>query len=116
MMSGRSERGAGTVIVLVIALVMAAAVGAGILTGQAIVAHHRVANTADLAALAGAQALQEGKPACSAADSTATANHAQLLVCRVDGQAVTVRVVALLRWRVPGLPAEAVAESRAGPR
>jgi len=108
------DRGAGTVLVLAVAvcaLVMATAVGA---LGAAVTARHRAAAVADLAALAAASAVP---PDCPRAETLASRSGAVLTGCRVlDDGSVVVEVrtslpVAFDRW-VPG--AHPVARARAG--
>jgi secretion/DNA translocation related TadE-like protein len=53
--------------------------------GGAVVDHRRVASAADLAALAGAQALQDGRPGCATAGAVARRNGARLTGCTVTG-------------------------------
>jgi secretion/DNA translocation related TadE-like protein len=53
-------------------------------------AKHRAAGAADLAALAGAQALQRGADPCASAADLAVRNGAVLAGCAVAGQVVTV--------------------------
>jgi len=58
--------------------------------GGAVVDRRRVAAAADLAALAGASALQSGNDGCAAARSTARRNGARATSCAVEGEDVTV--------------------------
>jgi secretion/DNA translocation related TadE-like protein len=53
-------------------------------------AKHRAAGAADLAALAGAQALQRGADPCASAADLAARNGAVLADCTVAGRVVTV--------------------------
>jgi secretion/DNA translocation related TadE-like protein len=98
----------GLVGVLAFATVLVAALG-GVVADQ-----RRVASAADLAALAGAGALQEAADPCAAARSTAARNGARLGSCAVDGEVVTVRV---LREAGPvlGRTLEVSSRARAGP-
>jgi secretion/DNA translocation related TadE-like protein len=116
-MAGRrhrhDERGLATVaaIGLLAVLVLVAAVCVG---GTALVlAHRRAQVAADLAALAGASALQRGADPCAAAGTIAERQDARLARCVVDGADVVVetgvRVVAALGG------AELPARARAGP-
>jgi len=98
--------------VLVLAGVMACcALGSVWLqSGRAGLARQRAETAADLAALAGAQAVARGDPSpCSAAGAAASANGAVLAGCSVTGGAVGVSV------RV-SRPTPAVAAARAGPQ
>jgi secretion/DNA translocation related TadE-like protein len=98
----------GVVGVLVFATALVAGLG-GVVADQ-----RRVASAADLAALAGAGALQDGADPCAAARSTAARNGARLGSCAVDGEVVTVRV---LREAGPvlGRTLEVSSRARAGP-
>lgn len=111
------QRGAATVlavglvgVLLTVTLVVAAGIAL-------VVDHRRAQAAADLAALAGAQALAPvdgGGSACGAAGSTADANGARLVACTVVGRDVRVRVE-VDGPNVAGLGASLVAEARAGP-
>ena len=76
----------GTVLVAVL-MVVALLVTA---VGGAVADRRRVASAADLAALAGATALQAGDDGCAAARSNARRNGARVASCVVDGHDVTV--------------------------
>lgn len=113
-----SERGAATVFALaVVALLVLVAVACGV--AVAVFAGHRRAEAAaDLAALAGARALQGGADPCGSAQRMAVDNGAALDSCAVDGPdvVVTVHITLDALGRVlgsatPRLPARA----RAGP-
>ncbi len=86
------ERGAATVLALALAAVLMMVGLAGAWVGAA-VARHRVAQSAaDLAALAGAQAVQEGGSACAVAAEVARANRTRLSACSLRGEDVWVSV------------------------
>jgi secretion/DNA translocation related TadE-like protein len=86
------DRGSATIYAAV-ALVALTALGVTVSGYTALAAaKHRAGAAADLAALAGAQALQDGGDACVSASSVAARNGAQLAVCVVEG--LTVEVVA----------------------
>jgi secretion/DNA translocation related TadE-like protein len=112
------ERGAATVLVLAMLGVLVT-VGAGLALVVALVAAHRVAQSAaDLAALAGAGEAAQGLDGCAGAARIATANGARLTACTVTattgGSVVDLSVeVSGPRWL--GRSAELVARSRAGP-
>ena len=95
----REERGAATPMV-VACLSLLLLVGAALGVVAAMVRDHRVAQSAaDLAALAGAAALQRGDDACAAAAAVAGANGARLHSCRTAGSDVVVHaVVGGSRW------------------
>jgi secretion/DNA translocation related TadE-like protein len=87
---GDRDRGSATVYAA-FALVCLTALGVTVSGFTAIAtAKHRAAAAADLAALAGAQALQHGAEACSAAADLAVRNGAALVDCTVEGPVVTV--------------------------
>jgi secretion/DNA translocation related TadE-like protein len=73
-----------------------------------------VASAADLAALAGASALQAGEDGCAAARSNARRNEATVTACSVDGQDVTV-LTARRTQPVLGRRFTVHASARAGP-
>ena len=110
----RPERGAATVLVVAF-LGLLLFVGAALGVVGAMVKAHRVAQSAaDLAALAGASALADGKDACAAAARVATANGSTVTGCAPDELEVRVTVeVDGPRWL--GQTADLVAEARAGP-
>jgi secretion/DNA translocation related TadE-like protein len=86
------ERGSATVLgmSLVSVLVLLGLAGAWL---EAVVADHRVAQSAaDLAALAGARAIQDGRSPCVAVDQVARANSAATVQCSVVGTDIWVTV------------------------
>lgn len=111
---GVGERGAGTILVLTaatvlltLAVVMAACVGL-------LHAHRKAQAAADLAALAGASALQKGEDGCERAEEVAALNGARLVRCRVTDRRV--RVVAGVRGpRWGGFDDELLGQAEAGP-
>lgn len=98
----------GVVLVLVVA---------GLHLGAAAVAAHRARAAADLAALAGASALQDGSGgACARAAAVVSSNGATLIACNIgSGETVTVSVTREVSLRWPGVPDRAAAAARAGP-
>jgi secretion/DNA translocation related TadE-like protein len=92
-MSGRrsGERGSAAVLgtVFVGVLLMVSLLVA--VVGGAVTDRRRVASAADLAALAGAQALQAGGAGCRTARATARRNGAELTACVVSGAVLSVR-------------------------
>jgi secretion/DNA translocation related TadE-like protein len=92
---------------------------AAIVVAGYLAAHHRARGAADLAALSGAAAYQQGHDPCRQARRTAHANGAAVQKCDQVGDqidfVVTVRVAVPVRLRVPGLPRTATAEADAGP-
>jgi secretion/DNA translocation related TadE-like protein len=113
--SRRDERGAATLLVLVMVGVLATMAVAGAVIGGILVGQRRASSAADLAALAGAEALRAGggsvvagSAACDDARHVATMNGAQLRSCRASGAEVELEVVVEVRsawgrtWAVPG--------------
>lgn len=74
-----------------------------------VVARHQGQLAADMAAVAAAESLARGHPACPAAERIATANHATLNSCRVGHRDVLVEVTAGISVT------RAQAQARAGP-
>jgi secretion/DNA translocation related TadE-like protein len=99
-----------------------AAIGMLLMVGSALgvcgslFARHRGAQSAaDLGALAGATALQQGGDPCQEASDIAAANQAVMIACDVNGQDVVVAVrVDGPRWL--GQRGDLTAQARAGPR
>jgi secretion/DNA translocation related TadE-like protein len=82
--------------------------------GGVLVAQRRVQSAADLAALAGASALQRGDDGCAAAGMVARRNGAALRHCAVDAQELLV-TVSRAGPRALGRAVEVRASARAGP-
>jgi secretion/DNA translocation related TadE-like protein len=87
----RAERGSASVlaVVLVGALSVAAVLVAAV--GAVVADQRRVASAADLAALAGAAAVQAGRDGCARAGAIAHRNAARIASCVVSGDVVLVR-------------------------
>jgi secretion/DNA translocation related TadE-like protein len=111
----RSDRGAGTLLAISVAMVLMGAGVVGVLWAAVSLGSHRVAAAADLAALSAAQAVQsgEGQP-CVSAGRIALDQHVELRSCMVEGEIVLVEVATPLRLGVLGSPLLS-AEARAGP-
>jgi secretion/DNA translocation related TadE-like protein len=109
-----AEQGSGTVLVLVaVALLITTALVLSVLGGL-LVRQRRLESAADLAALAGASAVQHGRDGCAWAHQVALRNEATLLRCRRSGDVV--EVVAGASVSLPlGLRASLRAPARAGP-
>ena len=110
-----SERGLGTILVLAVVTLLLAVLGGVLALGQTLIARHRAASAADLAALAAADRALEGSAvACAAAAAIAAEHAAVLTTCRLDGDIVDVTAAfplpAALRAFGP-----ATARARAGP-
>lgn len=114
----RSERGAGTVLVLgIVAVILLLAVATAAL-GAAQNARGSAQAAADLGALAGATALRDGFDPCGTAGAAVKRNGAEVASCEVLG-AGTVRVVVTRKVAGPAGElggAQARAAARAGPR
>jgi secretion/DNA translocation related TadE-like protein len=111
----RSPDGGSATLLVVIAATVLLMVGAALTVVVAMVADHRRAQAAaDLAALAGAQALARGSDGCATAAGFAQANGARLLSCVARGREIEVRVeVSGPRWL--GQTPDLTARARAGP-
>jgi secretion/DNA translocation related TadE-like protein len=109
------DRGAASILVLAVGLLMVAAGLAGAAIGNTRVARHRAHNAADLGALAGAmRAVYGEQDACDRAARFVTANGARLTGCTVDGLEIVVWAQVEVR-PLPGLTRRAEAVARAGP-
>ncbi len=108
------ERGAGTVLVLGIAAVVITLALALAALGAAQQTRGIAQSAADLGALAGAAALQQGRDPCETAREAVARNHAELASCAPEGDGV---VGLSVTKRLAGpLGGDAEAEARAGPR
>jgi secretion/DNA translocation related TadE-like protein len=108
----RDDRGAASIFVLAVGLVLIGVALTLVTVGAARVARHQARVAADFGALAGGPHAIEGQAAaCAVASRFVEANHARMLECAVDGLEIVVRAeVVLLVY-----PASAEAASRAGP-
>jgi len=115
----RTERGSASVLMTGIVGVVVALSSAALLIAGYAVGYHRARSAADLSALSGAVAFQQGRDACAQARQTARQNGARVERCDLVGDAIdfviTVRVSVAARSRVPQLPRNVVAEAHAGP-
>ena len=115
----RSELGSASVLMTGIIGVVVALSSVALVIAAYAVGYHRARAAADLSALSGAAAYQEGREACAQATHTARRNGARLDHCDVVGDAidfvVTVRVSVLARIRIPHLPHAVMAQAHAGP-
>ncbi|MGD9958539.1 Rv3654c family TadE-like protein [Nocardioides sp.] len=110
-----SQRGAATVVSLVLAGVLFLVGLAGSWVGGVVVRHRAAQSAADLTALAGAEAIQTGRAPCPVADRVARENQARMTRCEVSGQEIWIGVEVsgpALLGRVPTLAGLA----HAGPR
>jgi secretion/DNA translocation related TadE-like protein len=81
----RPDSGAGSVLLVAVVAVVLSAATAALVLGGALVSRQRAEAAADLAALAGAQALLRGGDACGAAGRVAAAGRARVVVCEPAG-------------------------------
>jgi len=108
------ESGAATVLVTACLGVLLLVGCALAVVGAMVTAHRAAQAAADLAALAGANAAQDGGDPCAAAASIAGDNGARLTQCSIANQDVTVEVeVPGPRWL--GQRHDLAAAARAGP-
>jgi secretion/DNA translocation related TadE-like protein len=108
----RDDRGAASIFVLAVGLVLIGVALALVTVGAARVARHQAKAAADFGALAGGPHAIEGQAAaCAVALRYVEANHARMTECAVDGLEIVVR--AEVRLKV--YPASAEAASRSGP-
>ena len=111
----KRERGAASIMVLSLVAVVLTLTAGGLVMASVVVASHRARVAADLGALAGASAMQDGASpaqACAVAHRVVSANGAATQSCSLRGADVELRVTVRSRlW-----PDSATARSRAGPQ
>ncbi|MDF5754871.1 Rv3654c family TadE-like protein [Spongiactinospora sp. TRM90649] len=114
-LGGGRERGAATLWGVAFAGVLMAMAMAIVYVGMARVARHRAQSAADLSALAAARLSVHGpERACARAGLSASANHAVLERCSVEGMIAEVQVS--VRFALPGVGERRVmSRARAGP-
>ncbi len=111
---GAGEQGSASVLGVQVLAVLAVVTLVCCAAAALVAAHRRAQTAADLGALAGATAIQQGGAACPAVARVVVGNHARLRTCAVTGQ--TVRVSVLVRTPVLlGHTRELTAAARAGP-
>jgi secretion/DNA translocation related TadE-like protein len=109
------DRGAASIFVLAVGLVLVAAGFAAASVGSARVGRHQAHSAADLGALAGAPEAIFGQPAaCTQAERFVNANGGEMTLCSVDGLEIVVHAQVEVR-PMPGLTRHAEAAARAGP-
>ncbi|HET9517891.1 MAG TPA: Rv3654c family TadE-like protein [Actinoplanes sp.] len=112
---GQQDRGAASLLLLAVGLVLVMGGLAGAAIGAARVGRHQARVAADLGALAGAVRVIEGEAvACARAAHFVAANGARVTSCRADGLDLVVRAEVTVT-PLPGLPRTAAAIARAGP-
>jgi secretion/DNA translocation related TadE-like protein len=82
--------------------------------GVATARQHEVDAAADLAALAGASAIQHGGDVCAVAAATAASNNSELHSCGIDGDEVEITVTG--RVDLLGMRFRLTSQAHAGPR
>ena len=112
-MTRADERGLVAPLVVGLAGVLTVVALAGAVIGRVAIDQRRAASAADLAALAGATALQHGRAGCAAAEVTAADNGAGLVDCVEHEERIAVAVV--VAATVLGWDIELQARARAGP-
>jgi secretion/DNA translocation related TadE-like protein len=114
-----SEIGSASVLMIGIVGVIVVLSSAALVIGGYAVGYHRARAAADLSALSGAAAYQQGREPCAEAAKTARQNGARVERCDLVGDAIdfviTVRVAVVARTRIPQLPRTVAAEAHAGP-
>ena len=109
------DRGAASVFVLAVGLVLVAGGMAGAAVGAARVGRHEARTAADLGALAGAMRAIEGQQvACARAAELVSANGGRMSGCRLEGLEIVVEAEMSVT-PLPGLETKASAAARAGP-
>jgi secretion/DNA translocation related TadE-like protein len=108
------EHGAAALIAVTLAVALLLCTTAAVVAGRLLTDHRRAAAAADLAALAGAAAVQQGLDGCPQARRVAAANGAVLTHCRIDGQDVRI-TVRTESARLLGRLVRVRADARAGP-
>ncbi|MGA5304326.1 Rv3654c family TadE-like protein [Nucisporomicrobium flavum] len=109
------DRGAASILVLAVGLVLVAGGVAGAAVGAARVGRHQARTAADLGALAGAMRAVEGQEvACARAAQLVAANGGRLTGCRLEGRDIVV-VAETAVEPLPGPRRHTSATARAGP-
>ena len=102
----------------VMAVVMLVSLAVMLVAGY-LVSVHRARGAADLAALSGAAAYQQGQDACLVASQAARRNGGAVVDCSQVGDlvdfVVSVKVRMEVQTRIPGLPTSVAAAAHAGP-
>jgi secretion/DNA translocation related TadE-like protein len=111
--AARDERGAAVVVGVALTGLLLVLASACVGSVAIVLAHRGAQASADLAALAGAGALQRGAEPCVAARAIAARDQAALTRCLVDGSTVVVATAVALPRALGG--GTVPARSRAGP-
>ena len=114
-----AELGSASVLMIGVIGVVVVLSGAVLVIGGYAVGYHRARAAADLSALSGSAAYQQGRDPCAEAAKIARQNGARVDRCDLVGDAidfvVTVRVALAAHTRIPQLPRTVAAEAHAGP-
>jgi secretion/DNA translocation related TadE-like protein len=110
----RAETGSATMWVASMTVVLGAVTLVLAHIGGVLAERRQAESAADLAALAGAAAVQHGRDGCARAGVIAGRNGADLTACSVSGRRVTVRVRREVELPVLG-EVPVTARARAGP-
>lgn len=110
----RTEAGLAVPVVLGLGGALVSLALAAVAGGQVLVAQRRAASTADLAALAGAVAIQTGLEPCDAARRLAALSGTTVAGCRVEGEQV--RLTTEVALTIAGHDLTVRARAHAGPR
>lgn len=86
----QQEAGAATVWCIGLTGLLLSAMLVATTVSALLIGHRRAAAGADLAALAGAEALQRGASGCAEAHRLTTENEVRLMSCRADGTVIEV--------------------------
>jgi secretion/DNA translocation related TadE-like protein len=114
LVTAREERGSATVHAALLVGLLATVALLATAIGSVLVGQRKAAAAADLAALAGAAAVQRGTAGCESAADIAGQNEARLVSCEVVGDVLTVQVVTEVRSLFRS-SFELRARARAGP-
>lgn len=113
--SRRDECGVVTSMVVVLVAVLVVVTVAAVAGGRVLVSQRRAAAAADLAALAGAVAVQHGQDGCHAVRRLAVRQGARVRSCSVSDEQVRVTVSVDL-GTLAGRDLRVSAQAHAGPR
>jgi len=109
-----AERGSATMFGVVFIGVLTTVAVLCVALGGLLVGHRGASSAADLAALAGAAAHQQGRVGCAAARSVAAENRSRLVSCELAGEVLTVVVAKDVRSAF-GRTVTVTSQARAGP-
>lgn len=112
--SGDTESGSATMWLIPMVAILGLVTLVLAHVGAALVERRQAESAADLAAVAGAAALQHGRDGCARATAIAGRNTADLVGCAVSGWRITVRVRRHVEVPVLG-EVPVTARARAGP-